>query len=147
METIQKTIESDVSSFPSWITEHKSIPSGKIASSSNDMKMYLRHVAFPHVLSSYGKIIDEMCVSAAPTPDTVGDSATIKAESETESPIEGRLIDVAAPGSVSRVKEATLHLPMHTAPVCAKPDGSETAVEDFFRGLVAGRGGEACSVH
>lgn len=143
MESIQKTIENDVTSFPSWITEHKSTAVGKIASSSNDMKIYLRHVAFPHVLASYGRIIDEMCASEEGTSETATPDAVVAIDAPSvEASSEPTLANGGTDRFTRKVKDATLRLPMHTAPICAKPDGSETAVDDFFRGLVSGHGGE-----
>lgn len=109
------------------------------------MKLYLRHVAFPHVLASYGRIIDEMCGSADSTGRSteLSDSVEVKSEPTAEPTEQGAELSVpveVAPAYM--VKEATLHVPLHTAPVSAKPNSTETAVEDFFRGLVAGQGGK-----
>ena len=54
-------MNNELENFPAWITSQKAVSAGRIASSSNEMKLFLRHVAFPHVLTSYGKVLDEIC--------------------------------------------------------------------------------------
>jgi hypothetical protein len=142
--SIKNTLKSDLESFPQWISSQKTTPVAKIVSSSNDMKMFLRHVAFPHVLTSYGKIVDEICApaEAASKENTLED---VPVEDASSSSAE----EIVIPASLSapvvcpvKVPRATLSVPMHTAPICSAPDKQETAVDDFFRGLASGRGGK-----
>lgn len=152
LAAIRSTIQSDLEKYPSWISLQKSVPAGKIASSSNDMKTFLRHIAFPHVLQSYDKIINEICpkneaavavVAAVDTSSTV----TVVPSSESLCDLEGSAdgSTAAAEGSGAERSRAaaasTFTVPMHTAPICTLPGTVETAVEDFFRGLSKGNGG------
>jgi hypothetical protein len=146
LESIKNTLKSDLESFPQWISSQKTTPVAKIVSSSNDMKMFLRHVAFPHVLTSYGKIVDEIC---APAEEQVNNKS-VPENAPTEDSPSGSSEKAVIPASVAspvccaaKVPRATLSVPMHTAPICSAPDKQEMAVDDFFRGLAAGRGGTA----
>lgn len=152
MDTIRNTIESDVASFPTWISNHKHIAAGKIASSSDEMKLYLRHVAFPHVLASYGKIIDEICPPTATSTLPVADKVKVEELSERMAPecehsnsnhVANGTADStsAAATAPAPAPVASFRFSMHTAPICSSLTGAETTVDDFFRGLVAGQGG------
>jgi len=55
----------DIQSYPNWVTLQKNINPWKIASSANEMKVFLRHICLPHVLDSYSTVIEEMFPTAA----------------------------------------------------------------------------------
>lgn len=146
LSAIKNTIQSDLEKYPSWISLQKSVPAGKIASSSSDMKMFLRHIAFPHVLQSYDKIINEIC------PTSVSEGAASSAASELEGSVASATSSMDTTNNSNnsnnsvrtRAAASTLSVPMHTAPICTQPGSVETAVEDFFRGLSKGNGGKKC---
>ena len=169
MATIRNSIKYDLEKYPHWIAAQKTIPAGKIASSSNDMKTFLRHIAFPHVLKSYHNIIQEICPELTPTVETAAPngeaSIAIEMDASTATNSEQAADQVAKPDKpiahvehiehiepvesvesaaitiAHRHTKATLKVPMHTAPIFAKQGAKETAVEDFFRGLSKGHGG------
>lgn len=165
---------------------------GRIASSCDEMKTYLRHVALPHVIAGYRKIIDEICpavgvrieaeskevatgdvgasVEVTATTATVAASSTestamqtsadttatttditptdtkptpdAKPESETVAPV--ALSKEGTPSTIQpapKTVQSTLVVPIHTAPISKLDNTNDTTVEDFFRGLAAGKGG------
>ena len=179
---------------------------GRIASSCDEMKTYLRHVALPHVIAGYRKIIDEICPAvgvrieaeseevatgdvgasvevtattateatvAAPstestamqtsadttatttsaTADATTTSTTTditpthttkptpdaKPESETVAPVKECAPSTTQPAP--KTVQSTLVVPIHTAPISKLGNTNDTTVEDFFRGLAAGKGG------
>lgn len=148
LAAIKSTIQSDLEKYPSWISLQKSVPAGKIASSSNDMKTFLRHIAFPHVLQSYDKIISEICPkhgveACASSSSSAAASSASQVDIESGGASESAsAADGSANGERARPAASTLSVPMHTAPICSQPGTVETAVEDFFRGLSKGNGGE-----
>jgi len=151
---IKNAIKNDLEKYPQWIASQKTVPASKIASSSNDVKTFLRHVAFPHVLTSYHNIVKEICPDIVlPVEVAVPDSAVSEAAESvvsTEDTVD-MAVDSAAAETIKspvmttvaqRQASSTLNVPIHTAPIVALPGVKVTAVEDFFRGLSKGHGGE-----
>jgi len=166
---IRNTLKSDLDKYPHWIAAQKAVPASKLASSSTDMKTFLRHIAFPHVLTSYHNIVNEICPVEAtqdkkasedvPAPETsdadssievVSDAAAESSSTELPPPESVNTTFTSAPETTNAIvasyrhAKATLKVPIHTAPIVAAAAGPrETAVEDFFRGLSRGHGGKA----
>lgn len=171
LDAIRNTLKSDLEKYPHWIAAQKAVSASKLASSSTDMKTFLRHIAFPHVLTSYHNIVNEICPVEISQPKKTSEDVTVSetiSEAASSSAAVSAVADESEPSSTEvlstdpvntttsapeatntiavsyRHAKATLKVPIHTAPIVAAAAGPrETAVEDFFRGLSRGHGGTA----
>jgi hypothetical protein len=67
LNSIRDTLQNDTVNYPKWIALQKTAKLGKFASSSTDLKVFLRHVTFPGVLQSYHDLHLELSGSAIET--------------------------------------------------------------------------------
>jgi hypothetical protein len=133
--------------YPSWVAAQRSAAFDKIASSSNDVKIFLRHVALPHVLSSYHKIVGEIL----PAATLAQNECSAQSQSQSQLQLqqgqevqETALTISAASNTANTTSSSTLEMTFayDTAPVCSGPgQPPNTSVDRFLRGLAEGRGG------
>ncbi len=108
LQTIRETVQSDQSDYPQWVAAHKNLKLAKLASSSSDLKVFLRHVTFPGVLQSYRDFCEGLG-SAAQTEEQHDSAAA-----------------AGAGGSLGMV------------PMSTKTGQNEAAVRRFFQGISRG---------
>jgi hypothetical protein len=129
--------------YPSWVAAQRSAAFDKIASSSNDVKIFLRHVALPHVLSSYHKIVGEILPAATVAQNEFNAQSQSQLQQGQETQ-ETALTISAVSNTANTTSSSTLEMTFayDTAPVCSGPgQPPNTSVDRFLRGLAEGRGG------
>eukprot|EP00601_Ochromonadales_sp_CCMP2298_P001654 CAMPEP_0173182126 /NCGR_PEP_ID=MMETSP1141-20130122/7662_1 /TAXON_ID=483371 /ORGANISM="non described non described, Strain CCMP2298" /LENGTH=271 /DNA_ID=CAMNT_0014105181 /DNA_START=156 /DNA_END=967 /DNA_ORIENTATION=+ len=161
---IHSALQSDSAHYPPWLKAHKSIVAGRLASSSEEIKVFLRHVAMPHALHGYTRTVREIfttaSASASASAPVVEGTEGIEGIEGTEAAVEaeGVEVEMAVPTTITTTITpptdlqcgATMRLPMHLGPVLApvRPPsrrkgakgGGYEEVDAFFQGLVSGCG-------
>ncbi len=125
LEAIERAIVKDIQSYPNWVTLQKNINPWKIASSPNEMKVFLRHICLPHVLDTYCTVIEDMF------PTTTG----TEAHRDTD---KGRDNNRLSTDNVS-IGAAVAALPMHSGPLLTS-NAAQSVLPEFFRIMANGKG-------
>lgn len=121
LSAIQESVKSDSDSYPQWIAAQKASTLGKLASSSTDLKVFLRHVTFPGVLQSYHDLHGELLGAVA--------AATTTTEGAEEAQAAPAVADIQ---------------PLDIVPLSSRNSKSEGAVRAFFEGIAAKKDGALC---
>lgn len=111
LETIQQTILSDVNTYPNWISQQKSLKLTKLASSSADLKVFLRHITFPQVLESYNDFFTELSTTNNNNSDD------------------------------NQGNTSSYQIPLTLTPIYSANDKEQKSIRNFFQSLNAKSGG------
>jgi hypothetical protein len=120
---IERAIVKDIQSYPNWVTLQKNINPWKIASSPNEMKVFLRHICLPHVLDTYCTVIEDMF----PTTEAHRD---LDKGRDNNGPLS---TDHASVGAAVAV------LPIHSGPLLTS-NATQSVLPEFFRIMANGKG-------
>ena len=122
---IERAIVKDIQSYPNWVTLQKNINPWKIASSPNEMKVFLRHICLPHVLDTYCTVIEDMFPAAAAT-------TTAEAHRDKDN---NHVLSI----DHTTTSAAVAMLPMHSGPLFTST-ANQSVLPEFFRIMANGKG-------
>ncbi len=127
LSSIRQTVESDLVSYPKWVAAQKTLKTSKLASSSTELKVFLRHVTFPGVLQGYHDLCAELhkATGGAAEPSASAEDGS-EAETKQEQPSSST---------------SSYHIPLDIVPLSSKNGGNDSGVRDFFQSISRGNKG------
>lgn len=135
LQSIEDTVRKEFETYPNWISLQSNIHPAKLASSSNEMKTFLRHICFPHVMESYHKLIEEITSSF----NYNNESNNSSNNSSSVLAITNNVDSDSVNNDVKIVSNKHI-LPIQTAPIYVNLNARDTTVYDFFTSISSGKG-------